>query len=51
MLEKLKKVAWQYVNNLESELSYYRLKTKNKSKYVSKITDKVKKRRDNYHKD
>ncbi len=43
------KVTWQYVNNLEVELSYYRLKTKNKSKYVSKITDKVKKRHNNNH--
>ncbi len=43
-------MTWQYVNNLESELSYYRLKTKNKSKYASKIVDKVKKRHNNNHK-
>ena len=51
MHEKLKKVIWQYGNNLEFELNYYRLKTKNKSKYFSKITDKVKKRHNNNHKD
>ncbi len=44
-------MIWQYVNNLESELSNYGLKTKNKSKYVSKIVDKVKKRHNNNHRD
>ena len=42
-------MTWQYVNNLESELSYYRLKTKKKTKYASKIIDKVKKRHNNNH--
>ena len=48
MLKKIK-VTWQYVNTLEVELSYYRLK--NKNKYASKITDKLKKRHNHNHKD
>ncbi len=42
---------WQYANNLERELNLARLKTKNKTKYASKIIDKVKKRHNNNHKD
>ncbi len=43
-------MTWQCTNDLEGELNFYRLKTKNKTKYASKITDKVKKRHNNNHK-